>query len=66
MSWLKQKAVKMHENFNQVAKTLRKHRIGVKKGRILLKRLYVVLIEDAAGGVEDPGTCLTPHTRART
>lgn len=45
----------MHEDFKQATKTLREHRMGAKKGRILLKRHYVALIQDA-GGVEDPGT----------
>jgi len=65
VSRLKQKAVKMHEDFKEATKTLREHRLGAKKGRMLLKRHYVALIEDA-GGVEDPGTCRTHHTHAHT
>lgn len=61
MSRLKKKAVKMHEDFKEATKTLREHRLGAKKGRMLLKRHYVALIEDA-GGVDDPGTCHTHHT----
>ena len=36
--------------------------MGAKKGRSLLKRHYVALIEDA-GGVKDPGACV-PYTYA--
>lgn len=52
---LKEKAVKQHEVFKEAVKLLRRHGMGAKKGRVLLKRHYVALIEDV-GGVEDPGT----------
>ena len=51
---LKQKAVKQHQDFKEAVEVLRKHKMNAKRGRLLLKRHYVALIEDA-GGVSDPG-----------
>ena len=51
---LKQKAVKQHQDFKEAVEVLRKHKMDAKRGRLLLKRHYVALIEDA-GGVSDPG-----------
>ena len=51
---LKQKAVKQHQDFKEAVEVMRKHKMNAKRGRLLLKRHYVALIEDA-GGVSDPG-----------
>ena len=48
------KAVKQHQHFKEAVEVLRKHKMQAKKGRLLLKRHYVALIDDA-GGVTDPG-----------
>lgn len=65
---LKEKAVKQHQDFKEAVEVLRKHKMNAKRGRLLLKRHYVALIEDA-GGVSDPGRmhllpmdCLPIHT----
>ena len=67
---LKKKAVEQHEQYKEAVTILKRYRTEAKKGRRLLKRHYVALIENAAD-VKDAGTYrpahpLPPLTACRT
>lgn len=57
---LKKKAVEQHEQYKEAVKILKRYRTEAKKGRRLLKRHYVALIENA-GDVKDAGTYRPTH-----